>query len=694
MRIKRIRIKGYGPIKEFLIEPGPFEVIFGLNEAGKTAFVELLAQILFRKTAANLRYEKPRNAEIDVECSGATYSLPEKRVDLEMPVGDVANLMYVQASESTLFGSRSETRFWDGIKAMLSKIGTGVTFTKLDEYIFEAVDLQPVKAEWKRSKQTDIENILLRKEALGSYIEKIGEIGKKESELAKLAATCSVIEKRIEEIDQYKEYSNYAELMRLHNTYRETKTGAQDYERYKYEYLKEWQKLNLERESRSGESRKAKEIEGEVKQLEHDIVSLQDVDAYITREGLKDYATGRAAQEKLPALTIPLVMVLLGIGFAGLGMFNLLPLLPALLFLGGAVIVFFYTLYRRAAVKKVRADSRDHLEKAKRVFPEVGSADELSDRIDEYQQELATKKALVEEKKRIIEHLRSARPADLIEKEIAFLRSKTGLAEISDLEEKLSEKKRIDDELSRLEIRLTELLHEKDPKKWERLIDERKIKKPDIEPDVSIYRELVEEGDMLQNKIDDLTREIRLFREVEQAKVQVSDDHGAFVEFEELKRKLDDYALEREAALAAREIFREMSGELDDFIEDILRGKDSLSEYFNAVAERYVSVIIENENFIVEDKSGRKYTLDNLSSGTQDQLLMCFRMAALTRVYAEGSFMILDDAFIFADWQRRDRLGKLVRDFAEKGNQVIYLTSDDHTRDLLVNYGARLTVLK
>jgi hypothetical protein len=386
--------------------------------------------------------------------------------------------------------------------------------------------------------------------------------------------------------------------------------------------------------------------------------------------------------------------MLLAIGFAVLGVFNLLPLVPALIFLAGAGSLFIYALYRRSAAKRVLADSREYLEKAKVVFPGIKNTEEIPDRIEENQEELITKRALVEEKRRIIDRLGSARPADLIEKEISFLRSKTGLAELKDLEEKLTEKKRIDDGLNRLGIKLTELLHENDPNKWERLINDRKVKQPAGEPDISAYRDLVEEQGMLQSKIDDLTREIKLFREVEQARVEVSDDHAAFVEFEQLKRKLDDYALEKEAALAAREILKEMSRELDDFIEDILRGKDSLSEYFKAVTDRYVRVIVENENFIVEDTSGRKYILESLSSGTQDQLLMCFRMAALTRVFTEGSFMILDDAFIFADWQRRDRLGQLLKGFVEKGNQVIYLTSDDHTRDLLVRYGARATVLK
>lgn len=694
MKIKRIRIRKYGPISEFAMDPGSFEVIFGLNEAGKTALVEVLAQILFKKTAANLRYEKPENTAIEVEDDGQTYSLPQKKVGTELPAGDVANLMYVQASESTVFGARGETPFWDGIKTMLSKVGAGVTFTKLDEYIFDAVDLQPVKGEWKRSKQAAIEADLQRKEALGLYIGKIGEIGKKESGLAKLTTNSNIIKRRIEEIDQYRKYSSYSELVKLHNAYRETKTVAQDYERYKYDYLTEWQKLDLERSARLGEGRKVQEIEDEVKQLERDIVVLQGVDEYITREGLKNYTGRREAQKSKPSITVPSIIMLLALGFAALGILNIVPLLPTLIFLAGAVSLFGYVLYRRNAVQRFLANSREYLGKAQGVFPEMKSIDELPDKIEKNQEELITKRTLVEEKRRIIERMASARPSDLIEKEISLLCTKTGLAELVDLEDKLSEKRKIEDELRRLGVQLAGLLQENDPKKWERMISERKVRQPAAEPDVPAYGDLVEEQQMIQRQIDGLTREIRLFRDVEQARAGISDDHAAFVEFEELEHKLGDFELEKKAAFAAREILRGMSGELDEFIADILHGKDSLSEYFSAVTDRYVRVLVESENFKVEDKSCKTYALESLSSGTQDQLLMCFRMAALTKVYSRGAFMILDDAFIFADWQRRERLARLLKDFVEKGNQVIYLTSDDHTRDLLAGYGARVTVLK
>jgi wobble nucleotide-excising tRNase len=190
-----------------------------------------------------------------------------------------------------------------------------------------------------------------------------------------------------------------------------------------------------------------------------------------------------------------------------------------------------------------------------------------------------------------------------------------------------------------------------------------------------------------------LTKEVRLFRDVEQARVGIIDDREAFQKYEELERELRDYEIRKEAALAARKILGDMSRELDEFIGGILQGEQGLSEYFRTVTARYQEVIVEKRNFVVVDEKGRKYRLEDLSSGAQDQLLLCFRMAALKNIYPEGAFMILDDAFIFADWQRRQRLARLLKNFVEQGNQVIYLTSDDHTRDLFSKHGARVVSL-
>ena len=147
-------------------------------------------------------------------------------------------------------------------------------------------------------------------------------------------------------------------------------------------------------------------------------------------------------------------------------------------------------------------------------------------------------------------------------------------------------------------------------------------------------------------------------------------------------------------SLAARNILRDMSGELDEFIGGIMEGDSGLNAYFKTVTGRYPTVVLEKKNFVVIDGTDNKYAIENLSSGTQDQLLFCFRLAAVSKVYPDGAFMILDDAFIFADWERRQRLASLVRGFVEQGNQIMYFTSDDHTRDMFSACGARVTSLR
>ncbi|GAI54827.1 unnamed protein product, partial [marine sediment metagenome] len=176
-------------------------------------------------------------------------------------------------------------------------------------------------------------------------------------------------------------------------------------------------------------------------------------------------------------------------------------------------------------------------------------------------------------------------------------------------------------------------------------------------------------------------------------KFNITDDRSAFIEYDRLHKTLENYALEKKAALIVREIFNKMSSELDEFIHDIITGNDSLSEYFKSITGRYDEVEIKNKNFVVKEKSGRKFKADDLSSGAKDQLLLCFRLAALKHIYPKGSFLILDDAFIFADWDRRQKLVDLIKKFIEDSNQVIYLTSDNHTRDILKASGARITTL-
>lgn len=693
MRIKRIRIVGYGPIDKLVLTPGDFEIIFGLNEAGKTALVEVLAYVLFRKTAINLRYGKAEDVLVEVEDNGHTASLPGKRTDLDLPAGDVANLLYVQSSESNLFGTRGEAGFWDGVKSMLSKVGSGVPFTKLDTQIFEAVGLQPKKEEWKKDKQLEIESKTKRKNDLGGYIERIGEIGKKEVALGNLLKRNEDIKNKLDLIGQHKGFHDYQELRRLHNLYQETQTGLQEYERYKYEYLTAWQKLKVERETRADEGVQVEEVEKEKIALEKEISELEQIGQRINTEDLLSAVGDAEERARMPSLVFPLLAISIAVLATVLSFFTRLPMLPSLIFLAGALLTLLIFMRRRGLVRKSLAAKNDWLARSKKIFPDIESLADLRTRIAKTQEEKLKKQTAVQEKTRMIERLMSARSLETVDREITDLRSKTGLAVISDLEKNLSEKRRLETELEKLGASLNQRLHEADPRKWERMIKDRQVKHPDSDVDLETERDLLREQSEAKGMIDTLTREVRLFRDVEQARVGIKDDREAFQKYEELEEELSEYELMRKAALAARKILGEMSRELDEFIGGILQGDQGLSEYFKTVTGRYQEVVVEKKNFVVVDEKGRKFRLEHLSSGTQDQLLLCFRMAALKNIYPKGAFMILDDAFIFADWQRRQKLALLLQKFVEQGNQVIYLTSDDHTRELFSKHGANVISL-
>ena len=93
-----------------------------------------------------------------------------------------------------------------------------------------------------------------------------------------------------------------------------------------------------------------------------------------------------------------------------------------------------------------------------------------------------------------------------------------------------------------------------------------------------------------------------------------------------------------------------------------------------------LKVIGELENFDLED----------LSTGTQEQILLALRVGLSAELLGQDSmFLLLDDAFQNSDWERREILVSSLADLAEDGWQIIYLTMDDHIRDLFEKEGER-----
>lgn len=107
------------------------------------------------------------------------------------------------------------------------------------------------------------------------------------------------------------------------------------------------------------------------------------------------------------------------------------------------------------------------------------------------------------------------------------------------------------------------------------------------------------------------------------------------------------------------------------------------------ITQRYQRVSLEGDRLIVSDKV-RDFPLNDLSTGAQEQVLLALRIDCAAHILGKQAlFLVLDDAFQHADWDRRERLMDEVVRLGVKGWQILYLTMDDHNRELFQDRGVK-----
>ncbi len=693
MKIDRIAIHDYGPIKKFILKPGHFVCIFGQNESGKTTIVEALAHILFRRNPQGLRYGKPADVVIELIEDDRRITLPTRKKIPHLPLGDLAHLMYIQAAESAVFDRSGGEHFWDSLKALLSHMDQDISFAKIDAKIFNAVGLTDRRGEWKEKKQHLVEQETLRKEQLEKYITQMDGIEKRETELTQLMEHQQENQHRLDSIEHMKNYRTYKQLISLYDEYTDLSNQLQAYERYKYEYLDTWQECELARKSLQRDQERLDTTQQEMSELKKEIDALRELEKGVETEGLHACIMRAEDEVRVPNLVLPGIVCavaacLVAFSFA----FGFLKI-PSLVLFGFSCIFFVFTLYKRHVMFTLMTEKDTALRKAQKVFPDANSLEAVAERIETMRDQKITKETRLQEKSKLAGDLTLATEQSRSDQKLAAIRDKTGCAEITDLKQKIDEKRKLENDMSIVHGKLVGMLHEEDEKKWKRLIEKLRQEPPHDTIDITEEETIRNQIKQAQQKIDTLKSDITIFKETYKAKFGVESEYDAFIEYNTLTNALNDYELEKKAAHAARDILKQMSIEYDKLLETIITGDDSLSDYFHFVSERYVKVDIKKHDFLATDGSNRTYNVNDLSSGARDQLLLCFRIAALKRLYTQGSFLILDDAFIFADWDRRSRLVKLLRQYVDEGNQIIYFTSDDHTRDILKATGAEIVTM-
>lgn len=129
------------------------------------------------------------------------------------------------------------------------------------------------------------------------------------------------------------------------------------------------------------------------------------------------------------------------------------------------------------------------------------------------------------------------------------------------------------------------------------------------------------------------------------------------------------------------QVINEMRTREDESITRALVSATIL-EPIHAITHNYDGVELEG-NEIVAYNQHQRFSLGNLSTGAQEQVLLALRIGIASHILREQKmFLILDDAFQHSDWERRERLVDEMATLGNLGWQIIYFSMDDHIKKL------------
>ena len=130
-------------------------------------------------------------------------------------------------------------------------------------------------------------------------------------------------------------------------------------------------------------------------------------------------------------------------------------------------------------------------------------------------------------------------------------------------------------------------------------------------------------------------------------------------------------------------------------ISELLRAEDehiqnsinspNFSDLLFEITGKYKNLTIDDDGKILISSDTAEYKLQDLSTGTKEQVLFALRVTLAEKILDDKAFFILDDAFQHSDYDRRPKLIDQVFSLADRGWQIIYLTMDKHIQNLFID---------
>lgn len=213
--------------------------------------------------------------------------------------------------------------------------------------------------------------------------------------------------------------------------------------------------------------------------------------------------------------------------------------------------------------------------------------------------------------------------------------------------------------------------------------------KPEVEFNIDEYKEVEEELSKIENEIQQKKSELESLKHsiIEHTKDKITIGWMELIKNlsnkrEEVLKEYKEITSEIIADKNVYDVISELYEEEDEKIEDVMKS-DVICKTLKDVTTRYNKISLLNDRMIVSD-SFNDFPVNLISDGATEQVFLALRIEMAKHWFKKDElFLILDDAFLHSDYNRRPKLVDKMVELAKNGWQIICFTFDDNIRNLI-----------
>tara|TARA_B100000029_G_scaffold167671_1_gene163837 strand:+ start:14039 stop:16186 length:2148 start_codon:yes stop_codon:yes gene_type:complete len=689
IQIKKLKINRNGPLqKDFEIEPGKLNLIYGHNESGKTFLVEGLIELLFQNKKNKL---ETRDWDITgrIQISGLsqktesfTKSSKKKldqiwEEDSQLPK-DLSSLLVIKGGETTLQKNAADGIGHSFLKNFLSAEGI---LDEIEKNISKT--LQNAKIENKdingdnRGDINQRNDLIKEKEEIESLL--------KEVEQTHASTSIQDIDKSIEILN------SKIEVLEVAKCYKAFKINESINELKKEKSEIEKTNLNLNPDIIADLKAKRKHYETEENKIKEEKDNLKDhKEDYEWLENAKTNYLKFLQNTEKSSYDLYFWITCFFLIVTGIATFlypGWIPFTTTIL-----SIIFFILFSLKFKEKRKNSLYKNELTELKKEYKKRFNK-ELTNLTT-----LETKFEVIKEKQN--EYKRDKEALEKREKEqdehredIEKLFGKLGHQEleinnwkskIEELGENLARNNdSIDSKKDEIYKRNLELEGLKVPR-------EKFLEKPtNLEWNENEYENLKESKIDKEKSKRDKEEEMNFLRAKVWATLKSQEEkwEDLIPSLRKVLQEKENAYIEKTAEIISKikihSIVKEFREKENERIEEGLQRKEVRDALFSITRNYHKIRKEKQEGLIVINNEDEEFSISKLSTGAKDQVFLALRTGfAKLSLQSQSAFLILDDAFQHSDWERRENLVFQIIELTKLGWQIFYFTMDDHLKKL------------